>query len=259
MVIAFNPFFTEQLKAGKYSDILPEDFNLLRVLVDANAHFEEAIPGYREGVLRVPIPANGWKTRTVTVNEDSMFTTRMESRVAGETPRKTTRVLVEKLPEAGLVEIILYSKEVLAEKDEPRSGFDWDVIAIITHPTEVPAPMNVGTLMANHFGADGGSNTLMNPEQFEKALKASYEYWSDKALAEVHTRAFRSESLWARLKSAGIKADVLADSYDWAIDIDGELNGLVAGDMGYEKTGIKLNATDTAIWNAGIDKYLHNQ
>jgi hypothetical protein len=257
VAIGFNPFFTEQYNAGNYDAVVPFGWTPGQFLETAS--FQDTRPGYRTGVIRVTIDPTGWKSRSVVTDENSVFRTTMESRVAGETPRKTTRVLVEKLPDAKLVEVILYHNSVLAEKDEPRSGAEWDVITILTHPTEVAAPMNVGTLMANHFGADGGSNTLMNPEQFEKALRESYDYWKDKALAEVHTRAFRSESLWSRLEASGIKANVLADSYDWAIDIDGELNGLVAGDMGYEKTGIKLNETDTKIWHIGLEQYLHNQ
>lgn len=257
VAIGLNPFFTEQCSAGNYDSVAPEGWTpegFLETLIIQNTR-----PGYRNGVIRATINPSGWKSRTVRVDENSVFRTIMESRVAGETPRKTTRVLVEKLPEAKLVEAILYHNSVLAEKDEPRSGAEWDIITILTHPTEIAAPMNVGTLMANHFGADGGSNTLMTPEQFEKALRESYDYWKDKALAEVHTRAYRSETLWARLKAGGINPDVLVDAYGWTIDIDGELHGLVAGDMGYEGTGIKLNETDTAIWNSGVHKYLHNQ
>jgi hypothetical protein len=258
--LGINPFFTEQYNAGRYDAVVPFGWTPQQVVDEIDSIIDERCkPGYRPGVLRITINPTGWKSRTVVVDENSVFQTTMEARVPGETPRKTTRVIVEKLPEAKLVEAILYNKSVLAEKDEPCSGAEWDLITILTHPTEVAAPMNVGTLLANHFGSDGGSNTLMNPEQFEKTLRESHDYWKDKGLAEVKTRAFRSVSLWARLKAAGINADVIADAYDWAIDVDGELHGLVAGDMGFEKTGIKLNEDDIKIWRLGVDRYLHSQ
>jgi hypothetical protein len=58
------------------------------------------------------------------------------------------------------------------------------------------------------------------------------------------------------LKQAGIDIDVLSRAYDWTIDIDGELHGLTAGDMGYEPTGIKLNETDSTAYNRGIAEHL---
>lgn len=261
--VDYSPFLTEQIHAEKFADIAPKNWhpnqNLSYIAQLTTKDIGTKIrPGYRDGVLRITLPPAGWKSRTVVVNEDTIFQTTMESRVVGETPRKTTRAIVESLPDAALVEAILYNRSVLEEKDEPRSGAEWDFITILTHPTDFPAPMNVGTLMANHFGADGGSNTLMSPEAFEKALKESYDYWKDKALATVNTRAFKSTTIWARLESAGIQTNVLADAYDWAIDVEGELYGLIAGDQGYEKTGIKLNETDTKIWNMGVNQYLHS-
>ncbi|HUH58158.1 MAG TPA: hypothetical protein VL020_06565 [Pseudomonadales bacterium] len=49
-----------------------------------------------------------------------------------------------------------------------------------------------------------------------------------------------------------IDFDVIKNSYGWTIAVDGELHGLVAGDMGYEPTGIKLDADSLEIWNLGI-------
>ena len=42
--------------------------------------------------------------------------------------------------------------------------------------------MTPATLMANHFGIDGGTETHMSPAEFEAALKASYLYWWDKGI-----------------------------------------------------------------------------
>jgi hypothetical protein len=39
--------------------------------------------------------------------------------------------------------------------------------------------------MANHFKADGGTSTLMTPEQFEAALRESYNFWKTHIIAEV--------------------------------------------------------------------------
>lgn len=256
-LFGLSPFFVEQWEAGKYKDIAPPEFNPshLNWALDLTT----AISGYREGVVRVPIDKAGWKTPVVITTKDSVFQTVVESRVEGETPRRSTKVLVEELPSAELVEVILYNRSVLEEKDEPRSGAVWDVITILAQPTNEPAPMNVRTLLSNHYNSDGGSNTLMSPEAFEKALKESFEYWKDKAMGQIHQRAFRSVAIWPRLKDAGIDVEVLADAYDWSISVNGDLSGLVAGDHGYVPTGIKLNVIDTKIWNMGLQQYLHSE
>lgn len=44
---------------------------------------------------------------------------------------------------------------------------------------------------------------------------------------------------------------VIDAAYDWTFDIYGELHGLVAGDMGYEPTGIKLDGVSLEIWELG--------
>jgi hypothetical protein len=181
MTIGLNPFFKEQLLAGKFEDVKPKGNVELIDLIEAN--WDKQVPGYRDGVIRVPIPHAGWKTTIVTLVPGMKMVGSMESRVKGETPRKQTRVWVDELPEAKLVEVVLYHKDVLAEGDEPRTEHEWQVITILTHPTEVPTPMAVGTLMANHFGADGGTATNMTPLQFETALRESYFYWKDKGHA----------------------------------------------------------------------------
>lgn len=42
--------------------------------------------------------------------------------------------------------------------------------------------------------------------------------------------------------------EVLKDAYDFTISIDGEVYGLVAGDQGWEKTGIKIDIEDLIAW-----------
>jgi len=83
------------------------------------------------------------------------------------------------------VDIIVYSHAVLAENGEDTAGTEWEIITINANPTaENDVPMPPGTLMANHFGASGGTATGMTAEEFEAAMRKSYEYWGDKALAE---------------------------------------------------------------------------
>lgn len=45
-----------------------------------------------------------------------------------------------------------------------------------------------------------------------------------------------------------INWEVLKQSYGFTISDDGEIYGLVAGDMGYEKTGIFIPVEDLEAW-----------
>ena len=45
-----------------------------------------------------------------------------------------------------------------------------------------------------------------------------------------------------------IKLDVIKQAYGWTISNDGEVLALVAGDEGYERTGIKIHIQHLKLW-----------
>ena len=59
---------------------------------------------------------------------------------------------------------------------------DWEIISINASPVIGEQPIHPETLCANYFGEDGGTETNMSPEEFTEALRASREWWSDKAM-----------------------------------------------------------------------------
>jgi hypothetical protein len=184
--IGINPFFRESAKVALY----PEWFSFETIIEKVAEAMDKGNykRGYRDGVLLVSLDPKGWKTRVVTLREGDRLEGSFKSRVFGELPRKQTGVVVKSiadLPDAQSVEVVLYSNETLAEKDEPRTGKEFDIITVLVHPVKGGAPMSPGTLMANHFGASGGTATNMSPEQFETSLRESFRFWSDKAIAEV--------------------------------------------------------------------------
>lgn len=52
-----------------------------------------------------------------------------------------------------------------------------------------------------------------------------------------------------------IDLKVVQEAYDFTIGTDGELYGLVTGDMGYEPTGIKLDHVSLEIWKLGLEAW----
>jgi len=178
-----------------------------KVVQLAIKHFHSAKPGYRDGVCLVPVPGEHFHTGVVTLKEGDELRGRYEARRKGEEPRKTQRVhrtarlypgpgAIERgedpnnwrpNPDAGkqqcvAVDIVLYSRSVLEGEGEETTGADYDIVAVNGRITEAEQPIHPDTLIANHFGLDGGTPTNMTPEQFEAALRESILYWKDKAM-----------------------------------------------------------------------------
>lgn len=139
--------------------------------------------GYRDGVLLVPVYGfyGDVRSRVVKVDQNTKFVTVCKSRVPGETPRIKTMALVDKLPFALHLTAVVYRADVLAEDDDRSTDADWEVITLLAQVDE-DEPMHYSTLMANHFKADGGTDTQMSPEQFETALRKSYDYWKGRSM-----------------------------------------------------------------------------
>lgn len=49
-----------------------------------------------------------------------------------------------------------------------------------------------------------------------------------------------------------INYDVIKSAYDFTLSADGELYGLVAGDHGFEPTGIFISEETLEIWKLGV-------
>jgi hypothetical protein len=125
----------------------------------------------------------------VQLEEGQMLSGRYEARRDGEEPRKTVRAagMGFKSP-AKAVTVILYSSAVLAEGDdndlEAEEG-NWEIISLNASilDTGESEPMAPETLMSNHFGDAGGTDTEMSDAEFVAELKLSREFWKNKALA----------------------------------------------------------------------------
>lgn len=174
----------------KYHDVIHVGMEsnwegLIKRVLDA---WDKRTPGYTDGVILVAVDPYDdrdyplFTDPVTTLQDGDTFTGVYTSRYKGETPRKKLTIDSQgrDLTYAKFVRVVLYSREKLAEKDEDRTGCDWDIITILGSQTDEETPMPPETLMANHFGDSGGSNTNMSPEAFQEALRKSYWYWRDK-------------------------------------------------------------------------------
>jgi len=180
--IGINDFVRRQTAASEFTHF---DGPLERVAELALEHFDDAKGAYhqKDGVRLVPVPAAGFFTGVVVLEEGDVLSGGYVARRLGEEPRKELRVVREqgKSP-AVAVDVVLYRRETLEAQGEECTGCDWDIISINGRVTVEDQPIAPMVLIANHFELDGGTPTEMSPEQFESALRESVLYWKDKAL-----------------------------------------------------------------------------
>lgn len=142
--------------------------------------------GYRDGVALVEVDPEKFFTSVVELKDGDIFRGEYKSRQAGEEPRKNTYVIrPEGKQKARAVDIVLYRRDVLAENNENSADAELEIISINARPTYEDMPMNVGTLLANHFQVSGGTATKMMNDEFVASLKRSFKYWRNKSLAKV--------------------------------------------------------------------------
>ena len=153
----------------------------------AKINFASRQDGYRDGVVLVPVPADKFFSATVTLEPGAQLHGAFESRREGEAPRKTIRAVGQKTP-AKRVDLVLYRQDVLAESEirflDEQSDDAWEIVSINACPTDEPEPIQPDTLLHNHFGSDGGTKTDMTDAELVEALRRSFKYWSNKALAQ---------------------------------------------------------------------------
>jgi len=177
MSFGINDFVRRQTADSEFSHYEGNLEDLLKMAAD---NFHKAKRAYRDGVINIPVPAEGFFSPVVKLEEGQELTGKYVARREGETPRINIRVKGKKTP-AIAVELDFYRKDVLAEGDEATTDADWELVNFRAMAFE-NEPINPGVLMHNHFGSDGGTATNMTPAEFEKQLRESFEFWKDKGL-----------------------------------------------------------------------------
>lgn len=184
--IQFNPFvLVRQTKNSRFTCWTCSNGKFLDRV---RANWDRRVPGYRDGVVLVPISPSEVYAGVVTLKEGDKLGGKYEARRAGEEPRKHVElvggkgsVFSRKLP-ALRVDVVLYRADVLAEEEDNEIIGEWDIISVNGSPTEEAAPLRLNALLANHFEISGGTATGWDAERFEAEMKKSFLYWKDKAL-----------------------------------------------------------------------------
>lgn len=152
-----------------------------QLLALVREHWDKREPGYRDGVYLVPVDPSGFYCPTCELKEGDKLVGEFRARRPGETPRISYGVVGGQKTPARACSLIVYAREVLEEGNEETTGADFDMVMIQARSHEGDEPMDPDTLMHNHFGSDGGTDTKMSPEEFEAKMREGFTYWKNKA------------------------------------------------------------------------------
>lgn len=179
--IIANGFVLRQTEESPFSHYTGHISEVVRLV---ELSWKNQTPGYRDGVITVRVPRKGFYSGVAQLKEGDELIGEFSSRREGELPRKKIGAKGANKVPAAQTDIVLYRKDVLAESNEntPDADADWEIISINASPVIGEQPIHPETLCANYFGEDGGTETNMSPEEFTEALRASREWWSDKAM-----------------------------------------------------------------------------
>ena len=187
-VVVVNPFVRRQTRESGFSHF-EGTWEEMVERVRATCVAGHAVPGYRDGVLEVPVDPQGVFSGIVQLKAGDRLSGVFAGRTEGENPRKQFFVEGAKMP-AAQATVILYRADVLAEDgdntlDPAKEG--WEIISLNASPVEGPMPMDPMTLCANQFlgGVEGhhATQTHLSEADFVARLRDSFLFWQDKAMA----------------------------------------------------------------------------
>jgi hypothetical protein len=175
MMIKANPFVTRQTQSSPYG-YFQGTWEELEALV--TKHLAEARPGYRDGVLLVPVPPDGFFSSTVSVTKDTPLTASFVARRPNEEPYIKVNASGGSKQPAVAVDIVLYRHDVLAEGNEHSCDADYEIVSINARVTVEPEPMHPLTMARNMLYLPGGTKATYTAEEFAEAV----HYWSSRCM-----------------------------------------------------------------------------
>lgn len=187
-----NSFVHRQTPGSRFGHFKGSWEDLCRLVRD---HWDNRKPGYRDGVVLVPVPPEGFFSGTVPLTVGMNLKATYEPRRAGEEPRLhvgyvpspsargnilTIAYEAAKTP-AVACDIVLYASTVLAEDGDnqlpPEEG-NWEIVSINPRMCQEEEPIRPEALIANHLQESGGTATGMTDTEFVALLRESRAYWN---------------------------------------------------------------------------------
>lgn len=170
-LVSVNPFAKDRHIPSKPFSHFDGTWDQLAALVEA--HIGQAKPGYRDGVVLVPVPPGGFFAGTTSLGEGAKLQATYEPRSDGEEPCIQVVASGPKTP-AKAVDIVLYRHDVLAEDGDASSDSEWEIISVNARVTPGEEPMDPMTMARNFLHLEGGTKGEFSAEDFARAIV----FWS---------------------------------------------------------------------------------
>ena len=177
MRIGINDFVRRQTPESKFSHFVGSWENVVEL---AEANFASAKDGYRDGVVLVPVPFDGFYSGVVEVTPETPLRAEFSARREGEDPfLSIVAVGGEKLP-AAAVDVVLYRRDVLLEEGPGgvSTQAEWEIVSLNARATEGPEPLTPVAMARNFLELVGGTKATYSAEEFAAAII----YWSRRAM-----------------------------------------------------------------------------
>ena len=165
--ITVNSFVRRQTPDSRFSHY-SGSWEGLTALVEA--HLDQAKPGYRDGVILVPVPPEGFFSSIVPTIPESPLQAKCEARTDKEEPVIVVTTSGHKTP-AGSVDVVLYRHDVLVADGDAESDSEWEVVSINANPLgTVEVPMHPVAMARNFLHLKGGTEAVYTAEEFAQSI-----------------------------------------------------------------------------------------
>lgn len=136
------------------------------------------VPGYRDGVVLLEVPASYFFSAVVELDEKLRLKATYAPRRPGEAPFIRVSAKAKKQP-AKFAQVVLYRRDVLAENNENETDAEWEIVAIKARTTVDEEPMDPYTMARNFLHLTGGTKGDFTAEDFAKSIV----YWNNHVMS----------------------------------------------------------------------------
>lgn len=168
MQVGINEFAKRHTRESKFS-YYSGSWESLQVLVEKAMLEGKTSTGYKEGVLLVEVPPEGFFSGVVKLKEGMEIHASFERRRPEEEPLITKTAEGEKVP-ARVVEVVIYSNAVLLEGKENSTDLPWEIISINARTALGSEPMDIGAMCRNQLMLEGGTGAVYSSEEWANAV-----------------------------------------------------------------------------------------
>jgi hypothetical protein len=177
--IIASEFVKRQVKGSAFSYSYLHSFEDIEKLTLENYLKGNWRKGPRDGVILVTIPSNGFVSGIVKLTDESKLNSRYRARREEEEPNIQISALNSERLSAEQVDIVLYSRQALAEGNENNDlTADYEIVSINVAP-KGGVPMDPYTMARNQLKLTGGTLATYSSEEWAKAVY----FWNNHASA----------------------------------------------------------------------------